>query len=194
MPISRAYEARRRTSVAAADDGGDGAAGLRPMRLQLQRLFGRDCQEGEARLNLCVPGGKETVRMLKALHEDLDKAPAATRARAASRCYTAPAETELTPGRSRDNPLAATFLSRRLLNSLVRKRKPGISSSIFGPWSRLRRRRFLRRIRPQRPRPCRPDHCDAWRIPHYRGRRASRCASVCATTFRCRRRRIRCSN
>src|SRR6266404_6919500 len=29
----------------------------------------------EPRLNLCVPGGKETARMLKALHEELDKAP-----------------------------------------------------------------------------------------------------------------------
>src|SRR5438445_8097420 len=30
----------------------------------------------EARLNLCVPGGKETARMLKSLYEELDKAPA----------------------------------------------------------------------------------------------------------------------
>src|SRR5436305_10889438 len=30
----------------------------------------------EARLNLCVPGGKETARMLKALHEELENAPA----------------------------------------------------------------------------------------------------------------------
>src|SRR2546429_8136102 len=32
--------------------------------------------KAEARLNLCVPGGKETARMLKTLHEELDKAPA----------------------------------------------------------------------------------------------------------------------
>ena len=32
----------------------------------------------EARLNLCVPGGKETARMLKALNEELEKAPAAS--------------------------------------------------------------------------------------------------------------------
>ena len=32
--------------------------------------------KSEARLNLCVPGGKETARMLKALHEELEKAPA----------------------------------------------------------------------------------------------------------------------
>src|SRR5258708_18234055 len=33
--------------------------------------------KSEARLNLCVPGGKETARMLKALNEELAKAPAA---------------------------------------------------------------------------------------------------------------------
>ena len=32
--------------------------------------------KAEARLNLCVPGGKETARMLKSLYEELDKAPA----------------------------------------------------------------------------------------------------------------------
>src|SRR5690242_514046 len=31
--------------------------------------------KSEARLNLCVPGGKETARMLKALHEELGKTP-----------------------------------------------------------------------------------------------------------------------
>src|SRR5215831_17268276 len=31
----------------------------------------------EERLNLCVPGGKETTRMLKALHQDLGEAPVA---------------------------------------------------------------------------------------------------------------------
>src|ERR1700748_2523428 len=36
--------------------------------------------KSEARLNLCVPGGKETARMLKSLHEELDKSPAASSA------------------------------------------------------------------------------------------------------------------
>src|SRR5690242_20353184 len=44
---------------------------------------GYNCQDysdaiaskSEARLNLCVPGGKETARMLKALHEELGKTP-----------------------------------------------------------------------------------------------------------------------
>src|SRR5947208_5447283 len=30
----------------------------------------------EERLNLCVPGGKDTTRMLKSLYEEFDKAPA----------------------------------------------------------------------------------------------------------------------
>src|SRR5882672_12524132 len=32
----------------------------------------------EGRLNLCVPGGKETARMLKSLYEELGKSPAGT--------------------------------------------------------------------------------------------------------------------
>ncbi|MBV8924560.1 MAG: sulfite reductase subunit alpha [Bradyrhizobium sp.] len=71
--------------------------------------------KSEARLNLCVPGGKETARMLKSLHEELDKSPAA-----APSSVVTPAVAVTTtisePGRSRDNPVAATFVSRRLLN------------------------------------------------------------------------------
>jgi sulfite reductase (NADPH) flavoprotein alpha-component len=68
--------------------------------------------KSEERLNLCVPGGKETSRMLKQLYAELDG--------------TAPAvPLELKPaaappkGYSRGNPGTATFLSRRRLN------KPG---------------------------------------------------------------------
>jgi sulfite reductase (NADPH) flavoprotein alpha-component len=69
----------------------------------------------EARLNLCVPGGKETARMLKALHEELEKAPPASPTNAAAPAASAlPAEL----GRSRDNPAPATFVSRRLLNKV----------------------------------------------------------------------------
>jgi sulfite reductase (NADPH) flavoprotein alpha-component len=74
--------------------------------------------KAEARLNLCVPGGKETARMLKALHEELERAPAASSSPALAPA-AAPAVVTAEPGRSRDNPVAATFLSRRLLN------KPG---------------------------------------------------------------------
>jgi sulfite reductase (NADPH) flavoprotein alpha-component len=71
--------------------------------------------KAEARLNLCVPGGKETARMLKALHEELDRAPAALPDPAAAPPAAAPVVTAA-PGRSRDNPAPATFVSRRLLN------------------------------------------------------------------------------
>jgi sulfite reductase (NADPH) flavoprotein alpha-component len=71
--------------------------------------------KAEPRLNLCVPGGKETARMLKALHEELEKAPPASSGKPAAPAVAPPAITA-EPGRSRDNPIAATFLSRRLLN------------------------------------------------------------------------------
>jgi sulfite reductase (NADPH) flavoprotein alpha-component len=70
--------------------------------------------KAEGRLNLCIPGGKETARMLKALYEELDKAPAATPGAAAS--ATPAAAPVVEPGRSRDNPAPATFVGRRLLN------------------------------------------------------------------------------
>ncbi len=66
--------------------------------------------KAEARLNLCVPGGKETARMLKTLHAELDKSPVAIPGPAA------PAAPVIELGRSRDNPAPATFVSRRLLN------------------------------------------------------------------------------
>ncbi|KPF69723.1 sulfite reductase [Bosea sp. AAP35] len=63
----------------------------------------------EPRLNLCAPGGKETLRMLKTLVEAGGSAPAA-----------ATMETSAAPlgpaGRCRENPALATFLSRRKLN------------------------------------------------------------------------------
>src|SRR6201993_3521512 len=71
--------------------------------------------KSEARLNLCVPGGKETARMLKSLYEEIDKAPAAKSSAASVPAVTV-STTISEPGRSRDNPVEATFLSRRLLN------------------------------------------------------------------------------
>src|SRR6201997_4537457 len=69
----------------------------------------------EARLNLCVPGGKETARKLKSLHGELEKAQATTPSPALAPAAAMPA-VMAEPGRSRDNPVAATFVSRRLLN------------------------------------------------------------------------------
>src|SRR3979411_315223 len=71
--------------------------------------------KAERRLHLCAPGGKEPARMLKALHEELKKAPAASPGAAISPARAAPA-VAAEPGRSRDNPIVATFVSRRLLN------------------------------------------------------------------------------
>src|SRR3984957_9067010 len=77
----------------------------------------------EERLNLCVPGGKETARMLKTLYAEFGaqpqvgrqpqvvaKAPIiAVRAEAAAPVVAVP---RVAAGSSRDNPATATFLSR----------------------------------------------------------------------------------
>ena len=69
----------------------------------------------EERLNLCVPGGKDTARMLKQLYEDIDRAPAVGKSDAAP-VAEKPKPPLSAPGRSRDNPIHATFASRRRLN------------------------------------------------------------------------------
>jgi sulfite reductase (NADPH) flavoprotein alpha-component len=69
----------------------------------------------EDKLNLCVPGGKETARMLKTLLADT---PASEPLPAVVPVPVAVAKEEPN-GRSRDRPVEATFLSRRRLN------KPG---------------------------------------------------------------------
>ena len=79
-----------------------------------QALFART----EERLNLCVPGGKDTARMLKQLYEEFDRAPAVPQADVKP-LTDKPVTPLAAPGRSRDNPVYATFLSRRRLN------KPG---------------------------------------------------------------------
>src|SRR3954454_17538909 len=56
----------------------------------------------EARLNLCVPGGKETARMLKALYEEIDNAPAAANPAAAAATPATVSVVVSAPGRSRD--------------------------------------------------------------------------------------------
>src|SRR5262249_26259166 len=60
--------------------------------------------KSETRLNLCVPGGKETARMLKSLYEELDKAPAPA-ASPASVPAVAAATPITEPSPSRRNPL-----------------------------------------------------------------------------------------
>jgi sulfite reductase (NADPH) flavoprotein alpha-component len=73
----------------------------------------------EERLNLCVPGGKDTLRMLKKLNEEFAAAPALVPAEARAP-DPAPAVAPQAPaGRSRDNPVEAVFRKRTRLN------KPG---------------------------------------------------------------------
>ena len=76
----------------------------------------------EERLNLCVPGGKDTARTLKKLYEGLDGA-----APSAPAVISPPAPARETTARaaSRDAPVEATFLSRTLLN------KPGSRKSTW---------------------------------------------------------------
>jgi len=76
-------------------------------------------QQAEERLNLCVPGGKETARMLKRLVEEMgggatdpDEELAKVEAKAASRLE--PPASKL--GYSRDAPVEALFASRMLLS------------------------------------------------------------------------------
>jgi sulfite reductase (NADPH) flavoprotein alpha-component len=67
----------------------------------------------EERLNLCVPGGKETARTLKKLYEEMDAKPAAPAV-----VFT-PAAEPLVPapgGATRDAPAVARFRSRTRLN------------------------------------------------------------------------------
>jgi sulfite reductase (NADPH) flavoprotein alpha-component len=70
----------------------------------------------EARLNLCVPGGKETARMLRTLYEELESRPAsAAMVKPEKPAVVSAGE----PGTSRDSAVEAVFRSRRRLN------KPG---------------------------------------------------------------------
>lgn len=68
----------------------------------------------EKRLNLCVPGGKETSRMLKSLYAEIGAGAPPAGASAAG-APTAKPEAA-TPGRSREKPVLATFVGSRLLN------------------------------------------------------------------------------
>ena len=78
-------------------------------------------QKKEERLNLCVPGGKDTSRMLKKLFEEIGAPGAAPAAPSPATPTAAPAaeSPRAAPGRSRENPVNATVVAR------VRLNKPG---------------------------------------------------------------------
>jgi len=106
----------------------------RPLRRRMMAAMGQqDCGQcgyncedysnaiflrNEERLNLCVPGGKETVRMLRTLAEEFG-APAPAHGGPAPERPAATAATGAMPGCSRDHPVAATLLARTRLS------KPG---------------------------------------------------------------------
>jgi sulfite reductase (NADPH) flavoprotein alpha-component len=73
--------------------------------------------KSETRLNLCVPGGKETARMLKTLFGELESPPAVPAGAVVTPAVPATPRPEA--GRSRDAPVLATFVRRTRLN------KPG---------------------------------------------------------------------
>jgi sulfite reductase (NADPH) flavoprotein alpha-component len=107
----------------------------RPLRRRMMAAMGQQdcgqcgytCQdysdaiflEKEERLNLCVPGGKETTRTLKALHQEIGQAPADKTRSETPTPVAATVAPAAAPGCSRECPAEATFLSRTRLN------KPG---------------------------------------------------------------------
>ncbi len=106
----------------------------RPLRRRMMAAMGQqdcgqcgyNCQDysdaiflkKEKRLNLCVPGGKETARMLKALHEEVGKSPAAAGPKIPTPA-DATAAPAAVPGYSRECPVEAVFASRTRLNKPV---------------------------------------------------------------------------
>jgi sulfite reductase (NADPH) flavoprotein alpha-component len=104
----------------------------RPLRRRMMAAMGQqDCgqcgyscqdysdaifSDKEKRLNLCVPGGKETTRMLKALHQELGQAPADKTPGAIPTPAAVTVAPAVAPGCSRECPAEATFLSRSRLN------------------------------------------------------------------------------
>lgn len=69
----------------------------------------------ETRLNLCVPGAKETLRMVKTLAAELEGVPAAAKDAPKAGTSTPPKDL-ITPGYSREAPVPVRFDFRRRLN------------------------------------------------------------------------------
>ncbi|HWE75989.1 MAG TPA: sulfite reductase subunit alpha [Stellaceae bacterium] len=107
-------------------------ADKRPLRRRLMAAMGQqDCGQcgyscedyanaialkSEERLNLCIPGGKETTRMVKALYAELGTAPAVAKAPAVADAAPAEVTTGAPLAPSRDKPAEIAFISRARLN------------------------------------------------------------------------------
>jgi sulfite reductase (NADPH) flavoprotein alpha-component len=75
--------------------------------------------QAEDRLNLCVPGAKQTARMLKSLIEDMGGGatdPDESKARAEAKAAAEVLDADVRPGRSRKIPAEAVFVTRKRLN------------------------------------------------------------------------------
>ena len=73
-------------------------------------------EQAEPRLNLCVPGGKATARMLKSLVEEMGGGVLDPDEKAAKDAAKPAKSADARPGRSREVPVLATFHSRRRLS------------------------------------------------------------------------------
>lgn len=76
-------------------------------------------EQAEPRLNLCVPGGKATARMLKTLVEEMGGGvldPDEKSAKDAAKPAKSEKSADVVPGRSREAPVLARFVSRQRLN------------------------------------------------------------------------------
>ncbi|MDQ6869237.1 MAG: sulfite reductase subunit alpha [Pseudomonadota bacterium] len=110
-------------------------AGGRPLRRRMMAAMGQqDCgqcgyncedyanaiaTQAEERLNLCVPGAKETARMLKTLVEEMGGGatdPEEAKAKADAKAAAKALDADIRPGRSRNSPAEAVFVARKRLN------------------------------------------------------------------------------
>jgi sulfite reductase (NADPH) flavoprotein alpha-component len=73
-------------------------------------------EQAEPRLNLCVPGGKATARMLKVLVEDMGGGVIDPEA-VAAKAPPAAKDRDTRPGRSRERPVTARLADRYRLNA-----------------------------------------------------------------------------
>ncbi len=73
-------------------------------------------QQAEPRLNLCVPGGKATARMLKSLVEDMGGGVLDPDTKSAKEAAKPAPSGDIRPGRSRESPAMATLANRYRLN------------------------------------------------------------------------------
>ncbi|HYD16254.1 MAG TPA: sulfite reductase subunit alpha [Hyphomicrobium sp.] len=74
-------------------------------------------EQAEPRLNLCVPGGKATARMLKTLVEEMGGGVLDPDEKAAKESAKPEKTSDVRPGRSREAPVAVRFVSRQRLNA-----------------------------------------------------------------------------